>query len=91
MEFEQVLSWLLSCARNAGILRKGVHLSLLPPPRFLAMAWGPWSNLGRQRAAGQGAVLNLLSACESEMMELWELESTEHPESSAASGLRGLT
>lgn len=43
-----------------------------------------------QRAAGQGALLDFLNASEPEMMDVWELESSEHPESSAAaSGLKG--
>ena len=42
-----------------------------------------------QRAAGQGALQNFLNASEPEMMDVWELESTEHPQSSAASGLKG--
>ncbi|XP_056342969.1 TOG array regulator of axonemal microtubules protein 2-like [Oenanthe melanoleuca] len=42
-----------------------------------------------QRAAGQGALLNFLNASEPEMLEVWELESSDHPESTAASGLKG--
>ncbi|XP_068039114.1 TOG array regulator of axonemal microtubules protein 2-like [Anomalospiza imberbis] len=42
-----------------------------------------------QRAAGQGALLNFLNASEPEVMVVWELESSEHPESSAACGLKG--